>query len=77
MWISLKLTSNRDIVLSYSFLAFGFPPWRPGFDFRSDYVGFVVDEVELEHAFSEYFGFSCKFSLHLLLYTHYYPGLVQ
>jgi hypothetical protein len=34
-------------------------------------VGFVVDEVALEQAFSEYFGFPCQFSFHRLLHIHH------
>jgi hypothetical protein len=33
-------------------------------------VGFVVDNVVLEQVFSEYFGFSCQFSIHQMLHTH-------
>jgi hypothetical protein len=31
-----------------------------------DHVGFVVDKAALEQVFSEYFGFPCQFSFHLL-----------
>jgi hypothetical protein len=41
------------------------------FKLRSGYVGFVVDKVTLGQVFSEYFGFSCQFSFHRLLYTHH------
>jgi hypothetical protein len=34
-------------------------------------MGFLVDKVALGQVFSEYFGFSCQFSFHLLLHTHY------
>jgi hypothetical protein len=34
-------------------------------------VGFVVDKMTLEQFFSEYFGFSCQFSLHWLLQIHH------
>jgi hypothetical protein len=41
-------------------------------------VGFVVDKVELEQVFSEYFGFPCQFSFHQLLRNHHHHlGLVQ
>jgi hypothetical protein len=40
-------------------------------------MGFVVDKMALEQVFSEYFGFSCKFSFHRLLHTRYHPGLAQ
>jgi hypothetical protein len=40
-------------------LVAGFPQRRPGFELRSDHVGFVVDKVKLEQVFSEYFGFPC------------------
>jgi hypothetical protein len=36
----------------------------------------MVDKVELEQVFSEYFGFPCQFSIHQLLHT-YHQGLVQ
>jgi hypothetical protein len=53
-------------------LVAGFPPRRrPGFDPRSDHVGFVVDKVALGQVFSEFFGFSCQFSFHRLLHTHH------
>jgi hypothetical protein len=32
-------------------------------------VGFVVEKMALEQVFSEYFGFPCQFSFHLLLHT--------
>jgi hypothetical protein len=31
------------------------------------HVGFLVDKAALEQVYSEYFGFSCRFSLHQLL----------
>jgi hypothetical protein len=34
-------------------------------------VGFVVDKVALGRVFSEYFGFPCQFSFHLLVHTHH------
>jgi hypothetical protein len=42
-------------------------------------MGFVADKVALGQVFSEYFGFPCQFSFHLLLHIHhhYHPGLVQ
>jgi hypothetical protein len=40
----------------------------------SGHVGFVVDEVALGQDFSEYFGFPCQFSFHLLLYTYLSSG---
>jgi hypothetical protein len=50
----------------------GFPPWRPGFEPRSGYVGFVVDKVALGQVFSEYFGFPFQFSFHRLLHFHHH-----
>jgi hypothetical protein len=34
-------------------------------------VGFVVDKVALRQVFSEYFGFPCQSSFHLLLHNHH------
>jgi hypothetical protein len=34
-------------------------------------VGFVVNRVALGQVFSEYVGFPCQFSFHLLLHNHY------
>jgi hypothetical protein len=48
-----------------------FPPRRPGFGPRSGHVRFVVDKVALGKVFSEYFGFPCQFSFHLLLHTQH------
>jgi hypothetical protein len=53
-------------------LVAGFPPRRPGFDPRSDHVGFVVDKVALGQVFSEYFGFPCQSSFHRLLHNHHH-----
>jgi hypothetical protein len=39
----------------------GFPLRPPRFDAKSGHVGFVVDEEELGHTFSEYFDFPCQF----------------
>jgi hypothetical protein len=47
------------------------------FEHISGHVGFVVDKVALGQVFSEYFGFPCQFSFHLLLHTHHHPGLIQ
>jgi hypothetical protein len=33
-------------------------------------VGFVVHKVAIGQVFSEYFGFTCQFSLHQLFHTH-------
>jgi hypothetical protein len=49
----------------------GFPPRRPGFEPRSDRVGFAVDKVALGQVFSEYFGFSCQLSFNRLLHLHH------
>jgi hypothetical protein len=49
----------------------GVPLQRPGFDPRSNHVGFVVDIVALGQVFSEYFGSPCQFSFHRLLHTHH------
>jgi hypothetical protein len=35
-------------------------------------VGFVVDKVTLGQVFSEYFGFPCQFSFHLVLHIHHH-----
>jgi hypothetical protein len=35
-------------------------------------VGFVADKVALGQIFSEYFGFPCQFSFHLLLHIHHH-----
>jgi hypothetical protein len=40
-------------------------------------VGFVVDKVVLGQVFSEYFGFPCQSSFHLILHHHNHPGQVQ
>jgi hypothetical protein len=48
----------------------GFPTRWPGFDPRSDHVGFVVDKMTAEQVFSEYYGFSCHFSFHQMIHTH-------
>jgi hypothetical protein len=53
------------------------PPRRPGFDPRSDHVGFVVDKVTLGQVFSEYFGFPCQSSIYQILHPHNHPGQVQ
>jgi hypothetical protein len=37
-------------------------------------VGFVVDEVALGNVSSQYFGFPCQFSVHLIIYD---PALVE
>jgi hypothetical protein len=52
-------------------LVAGFPPRRPGFELRSDHMGFVVDEVTTGQVFSEYFDFPCKFSCHQMLHAHH------
>jgi hypothetical protein len=52
----------------------GFPPRRPEFDPRSSYVGFVVGRVALGQVLSEYFGFPCQSSFHLLLHNHHPPS---
>jgi hypothetical protein len=46
-------------------------PRRPGLELGSSNVGFVVDRVELGQVFSEFVGFSYKFSFHRLLHTHH------
>jgi hypothetical protein len=45
---------------------------RPGFEPKSDNVGFVVHQVALEQASSEYFGLACQFSFHRLLHIHHH-----
>jgi hypothetical protein len=47
---------------------------RPGFDPRSDHVGFMMGKVALGQVFPEYFGFPCQFSFHRLLDTHLSSG---
>jgi hypothetical protein len=49
-------------------------PRRPGFQARSDYVGFVVDRVTLVQAFSEYFSFPCQLSFHQMIHIHLSSG---
>jgi hypothetical protein len=44
----------------------------PVFDPRSGHVGFVVDKVALGQVFSEYFGFPCQFTFHLLFHTDFH-----
>jgi hypothetical protein len=46
----------------------------PGFDLRSDHVGFVVDKVALGHVFSEYFSLPYYFSFPRMLYTDVSSG---
>jgi hypothetical protein len=40
-------------------------------------VGFVVDKVALGQVFSEYFGFLCQSSFHLILHHHNHSGPTQ
>jgi hypothetical protein len=37
-------------------------------------VGFVVDKVAIRRVYSDYFGFSCQISFHLLLHTDHHPS---
>jgi hypothetical protein len=53
-------------------LVAGFLPRPPGFEHRSGHVGFVVNKVSQGQVFSEYLSFSCQFSFHRLLHTHYH-----
>jgi hypothetical protein len=53
-------------------LVAGFLPRQPSFKPRSAHVGFLVDEVEMERVFFEYFGFPCQFSFYQLLYIHHH-----
>jgi hypothetical protein len=46
------------------------PRW-PGFEPRSDNVGFVVNKMALRQVSSMHFGFPCQFSFHRLLHTHH------
>jgi hypothetical protein len=48
----------------------GFPPWRPGFNPKLDYVEFVVGKVALRRVSPEYFGFPSQFSFCQLLHIH-------
>jgi hypothetical protein len=50
-------------------LVVDFPPWRSGFEPRSDHLGFVVDKVTLRQVFSEYFRFPCQLLFQRLLHT--------
>jgi hypothetical protein len=61
-------------VLQLRRLVSGFQPRRPGFDPRSDHVGFVVDKVAQGQVVSEYFGFPCQFSFHQMLHTHHHTS---
>jgi hypothetical protein len=56
-------------------LVAGFPPRLPGFAFRAEYVGFLVDKVALGQVFSEYFGFPRQSSFHQFLHHHNQSGL--
>jgi hypothetical protein len=40
------------------------------FDSSSGNLGFVVHRVAVGQVFSQYFGFTCQFSLHQLLHIH-------
>jgi hypothetical protein len=48
----------------------GFPQRRQGIRSQVRFAWFLVDKVVLGHVFSEYFGFPCQFSFHILLHTH-------
>jgi hypothetical protein len=50
----------------------GFLSRRTRFEPKSGHFGFVVDKVALGQVFSEYFGFPCQFSFHLLLQIHHH-----
>jgi hypothetical protein len=41
-------------------LVVGFPPRRPGFEPRSDHVGFAVEKAALGQVFSYYLGLPCQ-----------------
>jgi hypothetical protein len=56
------------IIIIIIIIVAGFPPRQPG----SSHVGFVVDKVALEQAFSEFFGSPCQSSFHQLLHNHYH-----
>jgi hypothetical protein len=57
----------------YLYVVTSFPPWRPGFDPRSDHMGFLLNNVTFGRAFSEYFGLPCQFSFHQTLHIHNNP----
>jgi hypothetical protein len=65
----------RETVPQLRRLVAGFPPRWPGFEPRSDHVGFVMDQVALGQIFSEYFRFPSQFLFHRLLHIHHLsPG---
>jgi hypothetical protein len=66
------MQSGKYLPMFLRNLLIPFLPRRPGFEPRSGHVWFVVDKVALGQVFSEYFGFSCQFSFHRLLHTHYH-----
>jgi hypothetical protein len=47
-----------------------FPSGCPGFDPKSDHVGFVVDKAALRRVLFEYLGCLCQFCLQRLLDMH-------
>jgi hypothetical protein len=51
-----------------------FPIAAAGFDHRSGHMGFMVGEIALRQAFSEYFFFRCQFSFHGFLLIHLSSG---
>jgi hypothetical protein len=55
-------------------LVAGFPQRRSEFEPKSCHVGFVVDKVDLGQVSSEYFGFSCQFSLHITHSSSIFQG---
>jgi hypothetical protein len=69
---SAIIKCNYRVALQLRRLIAGFPPWQPGFDPRSGYVGFMVDKVALGQVLFEYFGFPCRFLFRRLLHTHHH-----
>jgi hypothetical protein len=51
-----------------------FPTATAWFEPRSGHVGFVMDKVAMGQVFSQYFGFPCQFSFHLLLHINHLPS---
>jgi hypothetical protein len=57
----------------------GFPPRLPGFEPRSDYVGFVVDKASLGHVSSQFFDFPLSIIptlIIIIIIIIHHPGLV-
>jgi hypothetical protein len=52
----------------------GFPLRRPGFDPRSNHVGYMVDKLTRGQVSSEYFGFPYQLSFHQMPHTRVSSG---